>query len=200
MIEALDDDRQPRLTAFAYPWRRGIEVDDPRGRRTFAILRRRLFPLTGRFDVLDAEGYVLGALNRNGRVRDGRGRVIGTFRDDRRFTREVALGAAEALANVVAGLDGTSAARGPTGYVWVVEGRTAGWLGRARMPTPPGGQRIVGAGEPARAAPLRWARKIAAALGRPEAPPAWKFVRSHAVGDERLLDAAAICAIELTYW
>lgn len=201
VIEVLDEDRSPRLAAVAFPWRRGIEVADRRGRRAFAIVRRRLFAFTGRFDVIDADGRSLGTLTRRGQVRDASGVTVGRFRDERRIRHRAGLSAMEALVNAAAGLEGTSAPHGPTSYVWIVEGRLAGALRRTRRTPTPGSPAVRGAGEPARAGPVRWLRKMAAALGRPEAPPTWRFAREPHTGvDARLIDAAAICAIELSYW
>jgi hypothetical protein len=188
-----------KFSAVAFPWRREIDVVDAAGVLAWRIVRRRTFPITGVFDVVVPEGGRIGTLNRNGKVRDRQGALLGRFRDERSVTNRSSAAAAEGLMNLVAGLEGSSVPVGPSGYVWIVEGSICGALKRAKWPLASAAPAL---GDDSQSiGPARWLRGLTAALGRPAEVPSWCFVRANAWGaDERLEVAAIVCAVELTYW
>ena len=198
-----DASGKPLLVARAFPWQREIVVrraDDPDD--ILLILRRAIsFPFTGRIDVIDAaSGGKLGTLNRNGRVRDEAGGLIGRFADDRSLKRRTAEAVVDAVGTAIVGGDGSvSGASRPDGYTFARDGCIAGRLTRATPPfdvgsrSPPSGliawlSRVL----PSRFGGARLERR----------PRAWKFERDviPEADDPPLTVAAALFAVELSHW
>ena len=188
-------------TARAFPWRRPIPVADASGQPILTLERRRSFPLTGRVDVrAAASGPPLGIVRRNGRYEDALGRPAGAFRDARSIRGRTHEALFIGLLDTVLG-DGGSEVSGPSGYVWLAEGRPAGTLRREPLPfsQPP----VTLSGIPARLArvvPERMRRRFRTLVG----PTGWKLERLPeapvVAADPRLTLAAALFAIELSYW
>lgn len=200
-LTVYDATGRPLLVARAFIWGRDIVVREG-GESAAPLLvlrRRRLFPLTGKVDVLEApSGRRLGLLHRRGRVWDANGTLVGRFADARTFRRMAAESVVEGIGTAIVGGDATSG-RSPDGYTYTQRDRVAGGLARAPLPFD-----VVRASSPA---PLiaRIARflpsKFGAALeGR--RTHGWRFDRSAVRADEdpRLSVAAALFTVELSQW
>lgn len=197
-----DTAEKPLLAARAFIWRRDIavlSVDEP-ARPVLLLRRRRSFPLTGKVDVYDAPGRRrLGVVSRSGRFVDAEGREVGRFRDARSMRWRALEGIVASM--VEAMLDGSdSMVSGPSGYVFTLGGRAAGTLSQTRLPfeTEPVREPGVAAGVFQRLMPAR-ARRLLPDRGRPRG---WKLERAapELQCDPRLYVAAALFAVELSYW
>ncbi len=202
MIEVHDAGSAPHLRAIAFTWRREIVAEPVRGERDggFVISRRRLFPITGRLDLLDAVGgRRLGSLHRSGRVRDATGHDLGKFRDPRTLRDWGGETVFELVGAIVTGSEGGDPGRMPQDRTWVRGGREQGRLRRTSWPFAPTAE-----GPPpdprglSRFLPRRLARFMRS-LGD---PPTWRFdwVPLEGPWDRRLPIAAAVWAVELSHW
>jgi hypothetical protein len=188
------------LTARAFVWSRDIAVlsaDGP-GEPVMVLRRRHSFPLTGKVDVYEAAGRRrLGVVSRSGRFVDADGRRIGRFSDARSVRARALEGVLASM--VEAMLDGNDAmVSGPSGYVLALGGRVAGTLGQMRLPFETEAEAGPAGGVLRRLVPER-ARRLLPQRGGPRG---WKLERAVAElpCDPRLYLAAALFAVELSYW
>ncbi len=196
-FEVFDRSGTPIASAWAEPWAREIAV----GGET-VLRRRRLFPLTGRVDIVDAAtGAALGRTGRGGVVRDADDRELGRFRDARTARDFLGEGLFDLFGAILTGGDGSSSTpSGATGYVWRVAGRPRGRLYRAPWPFA-GAEASMVAHERrswlARLVPERLARL----LRRVGHDPTWVLeLEGVGAAEQRLVLAAAVFAIELSHW
>jgi hypothetical protein len=197
------DEGSALLAGRAYLMGRDFRVAAPSvGGEPRLLLRRRIsFPLTGRYDLFELPSRErLGVLNRSGRFRDARGRVVGRFRDARTLRDHLGEGAFEMAFELLLG-DGQSEATGsgPTGFVLLLDGRPAGALSQSRLPFHPSPPPEVELG-PARRA-LRSVLPGDALFER-RPPMGWRLalVPDAPVVDSSLLVSAALLAIEISRW
>jgi hypothetical protein len=196
-----DSSGSPLLVARAFPWRRDLIVRRPdQPDKAFILLRRRRsFPFTGNVDVIHvATEARVGTLNRNGRVRDGTGVVLGRFVDARSARRRAAESVVQAIGTAIVGGDAISGSS-PDGYTYVLGARVLGALMRAPLPfdTEPASPPSPMVARVARFLPS----KLGAAIqGR--RTHGWRFDRAAlpAGEDPRLSLVAALFTVELSQW
>lgn len=188
------------LSARAYTWSREILVSGEDGSVSFAIVRSRAFPLTGRAAVrLAASSSPLGTVARNGVFRDASGVARGRFVDARSFRERAGESLFQGIMEALLAGDGESVSSGPDGYVLQVGGAVAGTLTYGVLPFTRSHEERAPA--PSRLRDRIVPRALRGALQSLNAPRGWKFVRSRAgEADPRLQMAAAIFAAELSRW
>ena len=189
-----------RLSARAYTWSREILVSGEDRSASFAIVRSRAFPLTGRAAVrLAASSSTLGTVARNGVFRDASGVVRGRFVDARSFRERARESLFQGIMEALLAGDGESVSSGPDGYVLQVGDAVAGTLTYGVLPFTRSAEERAPA--PSRLRDRILPRALRGALQSLNAPRGWKFVRSHSgEADPRLQVAAAIFAAELSRW
>lgn len=124
------------LTAVSFLWGRDIVVRDTAGRDALRLSRRRMFPLTGRVDILLPTGAPVGAVFRSGRCSDEHARERVRFRDARSLRERASEGLLQAAFDAMMGGEGDTLGPGPSGYVCVVGDRAIGALAVGRVPFP----------------------------------------------------------------
>jgi hypothetical protein len=186
------------LTAVAFLWGRDIVVRDSAGRPALRLRRRRLFPLTGRVDILSPSGRPVGAVYRSGRCIDEHGRERARFRDARSLRERAGEGLLQAAFDAMMGGEGETLGPGPSGYVCVVGDRAIGALAVGRVPFP------EAPGPPSRIRtlasklfPQRVLRNLAAAGAR----RGWCLQLDELpVADPLLIIGAALFMVEISKW
>lgn len=202
VIEVHDARGELRLRGIAFPWRREIAVNpvDDRPDAGFVIRRRRLFPLTGKLDLLERRGGGrLGVLSRSGRVLGPGGRDLGRFRDARSLRDWGGEALVELVGAIVSGVEGGDPGRMPQERRWILGRREQGRLQRASWPfANPSEETPLPARGLARFLPPRVSRLLRG-LGDPRT---WRFdwLPLGEGGDPRMPVAAAVWAVELSHW
>lgn len=169
-------------------------------RRVLLLRRRRLFPITGRVDVLEPErGALLGAVYRSGRFAPARGAPVGRFRDARTLRGRAAEGVLSGFANALIGND-ASQLSSPTAFSCTIAEQPAGTLVLSPLPWTPDSRP-----QPPALAALagRWLPERArSALKSIAAPTGWRFERAPALlaVDPRVVIGAALFQVELAQW
>lgn len=188
------------LEAVAFSWRRDIVVTATAASvESFVIRRRRMFPFTGRLDVLAGPGdSQIGILSRSGVVLDGAGAAKGRFRDARSLGQRAGQSAFEVVGAILTGTEGGDPGQMPIERRWIVGGAEQGRLMRAKWPFDPEGVESEvwgGVGRTLRAHVRTFLRRVSA-------PATWRFdwrPLDPSV-DPRLPVAAALWAVELSHW
>lgn len=192
------------LSVRAFVWGRDMVARDAVTRAPMLLVRRRrLFPLTGRVDVLEpAAGRRIGTLHRSGRFVDASGRALGRFRDARSLREKTGESVFQAALEALLDGDGSSSyPSGPEGYVWIgPDGAVAGTLARRMLSFAPGSDNDhapIPAG--LRAAVAARVRGLVRGL---TAPRGWLLERAAppAGADPLLVTGAALFAVELSRW
>ncbi len=203
--EVFNDDATPILgaRAFRVPGRMIIHAHGAIDRPVLLARPRLSFPFTGKYDAFAAEGGPrIGILSRNGRFRDGRGRLLGRFRDARSWKEHLTEGVGTAVLEIlITGESGVSDGPDARGFVLFLGNRPAGALARRRMPfhtEPEAAQRQ------SRLAPIRrfLPRKLGDRLFARRPASGWRLELDDSGGetDRRIVLAAAILAIEIALW
>lgn len=158
---------------------------------------RRSFPLSGRYDVLQA-GSRIGVISRSGRIRAADGSTIARFRDARSLKEHVGEGVLTMVVEGVLGGDsGAGIGPGASGYVLMGKESVLGSLRRGRLPftidEQPAERRVVRA--------VERVRRVLRAKPGARHPSGWTLdLPDQSPIAEPLLLAAAILAIEIALW
>jgi hypothetical protein len=192
--ECAADDGTPIFRARAWNWRREIACEDAAGARVLLLRRRRSFVFSGRVDIAGADGERLGVVHRSGRFSDV-GPTRGRFRDARSLRSRTGESVLATMAELAIGGDGALETSGPTGFIYLRDGRPAGALGYAQPPWAPahgvasgGLRRLV-------------SRSIARLRPVAESEVTWKLERTGpATEDPRVFVGAALFMMEMSRW
>jgi hypothetical protein len=201
-IELFDAAGQPLARALVPRRGRSIVVETavPTVVTPVTIAIRRLFPLTGRVDIVDTQtGARLGGTSRLGVVRRADGRVVGRFRDARTTRSFLGEGVFTVILAFFIGGSDSDAGTSASELRWIVDDRTRGELTRAQWPFGPEQPPVPRAQRTgiARFIPERLSRAL---RGLADAPT-WKLeLEAQTSDDGRLTLAAAIFAVELSRW
>ncbi len=192
-FECTTADGVPIFSARAYEWGNEIVGKRPRDplEPVFTLRQRRLFPVSGKVDILGPDGRPLGVVQRNGQFSDAAG-VDGRFQD----VRTVRGKAAESLLSALTALAlGGEAETGmPPGFMCLVGDRPVGSLVQARAPWL---EQANAGGEG------RLRRVLNSSIARLRAvagaESTWKLERTNdGLVDPRVLVAAALYMVELS--
>jgi len=190
------------LTGQASNWGRDLRMQDPHGAGGVLLRRRRLFPLTGRIDVLrHPDHHLLGRFHRSGRIHGADGANLGRLRDARSLRSRAGEGLLAGALEAALGGDGNSSQlSGPSGFIWVLDGVPIGTLVRTQLPfdardaTPPSaltalGSRILPPG-------------VRDVMARVTTPHGWRMQREAQARafDPWLVIGGAVMAVEMAQW
>jgi hypothetical protein len=164
---------------------------------------RRLFAVSGRYDVIEPPDRRLGVITRSGRFYDANGRKLGRFKDARSLKQHVGEGVMTVIVEgLIAGDGGTGEGPGASGFVVMLEGAPPGRLARERLPFYPDEESARPRSGPVvntlrRVLP----KKAGDALLERNPPLGWKLDLPDSGGiPEPLLLAAVLLAIEVALW
>jgi len=202
VVQDREGTQQFTARAFRVPGRITIYRATAPDRPIVLAKPRRLFPLTGRYDVFAGdEDKSLGIVTRSGRFYDARGHKLGRLRDARTWKEHLGEGVVTAMVEgLIAGDSASGDARGADAYLIMIGDERAGTLARERAPF----EVEVAEGRPgplARALRRILPKRAGDALFERRPPYAWKLDVADTAGvPDLLLLTAAILAIEIALW
>jgi hypothetical protein len=187
------------LRARSTVWGREIPLRWPDDVEALMLRRRRAFPLTGRVDMLEPGGRLVGAVYRNGRFADAAGRTLGRFRDARTMRERTGEAVLQGVFEAVIGGDGAQPANARA-FVCMSGDGVVGTLASMALPfaqTEPAEPSLV-----ARISRRVLPKRAMDTLRAVAAPRGWRLdvAAEMRVHDPLLVTGAALFTVELSYW